>query len=108
MISYIGATANYGVTLQTNTLTVEAGGIITADGQGYGPDAGTGSGIDSGSRPRGGVTGALRKGGWKTENGGEGNLLMGKYFSTKSLILRARREAGKIGRGKAGGGGLLN
>ena len=62
----VSLTGFKGVELIVGNLTVEKGGIITSDGQGYGSDAGPGHGVsgvwESGGGGHGGVGGTAGRG----------------------------------------------
>jgi len=55
LVSYDGSDADYGVTLQLDSLFVDEGGVIEADGQGYAASTGPGAGFDGGGAGHGGV-----------------------------------------------------
>ncbi len=67
-------TDDYGVTLQTNDLTIETGGLITASGKGYGGYRGPGAAIEAGGYHGGASYGGYGYSGGNGVRASYGNL----------------------------------
>ena len=94
-------TNDYGVTLNVNSLTVEANGLITADGQGYAASKGPGVGaVGNWAGPQPGGSGHGGKGG--DGNGPAGGSAYGSLYTPTDLGSGGRTNGSALG-GPGGG-----
>ena len=101
MVSYDGVTTDYGVTLQANTLTVDAGGLIESDGQGYAIAAGPGAGVD-GDKASGAGHGGV---GGDSSSGVLGGNAYGSLYEPITLGSGGGNSSNYWSRGGGGSGG---
>jgi RHS repeat-associated protein len=95
-----GAWAGRGVTITADTLTLERGGSISGDGQGYTGTSTTGNGPGGGSGGEGGGGGGHGGNGGNSQMGTSGGTAYGSITQPTDL-----GSAGGAGSGAAGGAG---